>query len=275
MADEPNLVVNNESAEAETVPADATAVENETPSTETTTQEVVESEEQVSVETGPRERNRNQELANENRTLKEKVQEYEQKTGTTRAEDQEKFLKGINPQTEAVSQQPIQQPTANGLPWDQPQPTEVTMDDYKRDVVSTANAIAEARVNDVAFKLRKENEIRTDYLKVAAKYKELDPESDSYKKGLSEKIAGLFKDQVMRNPNAKLYDFTNAIMELREEGKVAGQSDVTARLVQQKAEEALTPSAEGGNEPEPIDIFKDPKKGDEQEAYLKKHGLWE
>ena len=272
MADEPDLVVNNESTEAETVPADATAVENETPSTETTEAEpVVESEEQVS----ERASKRFQELANAKNQAEARVKELEEKIGTTRAEDQEKFLEGVNPPNEAVSQQPTQQPTANGLPWDQPQPTEVTMDDYKRDVVSTANAIAEARVNDVAFKLRKENEIRTDYLKVAAKYKELDPESDSYKKGLSEKIAGLFKDQVMRNPNAKLYDFTNAIMELREEGKVAGQSDVTARLVQQKAEEALTPSAEGGNEPEPIDIFKDPKKGDEQEAYLKKHGLWE
>ena len=275
MADEPVQVVNNENAEAETASVDATATEEQTPSTEevateTTETKATEGEDQVS----ERASKRFQELANAKNQAEAKVKELEEKIGTTRAEDSEKFLEGINPPTQAVSQQPTQQPT-QGLPWDQPQQTEVTMDDYKRDVVSTANAIAEARVNDVAFKLRKENEIRTDYLKVAAKYKELDPESDSYKKGLSEKIAGLFKDQVMRNPNAKLYDFTNAIMELREEGKVAGQSDVTARLVQQKAEEALTPSAEGGNEPEPIDIFKDPKKGDEQEAYLKKHGLWE
>jgi hypothetical protein len=263
-----NQQVVNQSGEAETPASSATTDVNQTATEEAT--------EQATSEVQPesdRASKRYQELANENKALKEKLEGTSQKV--TRAEEQDNFVSALDTPNSAVSAQPAQQ-LNQGLPWETQTPKEeITLDDYKRDVTLTADAIVQSRVAALEAKQAKVDEIRGDYQKVVSKWDNLDPESSSFDPNLSKGIGKLFKDGLMRDKNIKLYDFTNSIMELRESGREQGKSEVTERLVQQKAEEAITPSAQGGDEPNVADVFSDPTKISEQEAILKKQGLWE
>jgi len=179
------------------------------------------------------------------------------------------FIAGLRPETEAVSQIPT---IPGRLPWEtdleQGQPVEISPEDYKRDVITTADGIVRARIGLV----EKANEIRSDLNDVQKKYDVLNPQSDKYDEKFSIKLAGLFQNQLKANPNVKLSDFVDTIMEVRQGGREEGTAEATATLAEQKAEEALTPS-----EPEIESIEKPFEKMnlEEQEKYLKDHGLWE
>jgi len=204
-----------------------------------------------------------------------RADELEAQVKGTPEGEHDKFLDALAPRQEAIS--PTNAPPVSPLPWEtQEVPTEVTMEDYKRDVTATADAIAQARAADVEFRLRKENEIRGDEAKIARQWPELNPESSEYRPDLSNKLATIFKKQLYADKSARLYDLVKTVMEVRSSGVEKGKTEVTAKLVKQKAEEAVTPSAETGlPEEKPEDIFKDPHRVKEQEAYLKKQGLWE
>ena len=192
-------------------------------------------------------------------------------------EPEKKFLAGIEEEPEPRTVSSVSgYPT--GLPWETSEggEREITLEEYERDVTQKADAIAQARVAQTEFRLRKELEIKDDYNKVIKKWDELNPESSSYNEDLSTKLAEIFSKQVRADPNTKLYDFVNSIMEIRQRGKEKGKEEVTAKLVSQKAEEAVTPSPETGPAPEkPEELFSDPHRVEEQEAWLKEHGLWE
>jgi len=277
MADDEQVV--NQQGEVETPDAGATTAESKTTSPEV--QDVAETQEtQATDEFKDEEISSLSERAQKRfRELSQKAKradELETQIKATREGEQDKFLGALSPKPEAVSR-PIA-PPVQGLPWEQSQtnPTEITLDDYKRDVTLTADAIAQARVADAEFRLRKENEVKSDYQKIASDWSELNPDSSEYKPELSNKLAKLFENQLRADPKSRLYDLVKTVMDVRESGREKGKEEVTGRLVQQKAEEAVTPSTETGLPPEkPEDIFSDPHRVAEQEAYLKKKGLWE
>jgi len=210
--------------------------------------------------------NRVQELANENKRLKEQlakqsVRPHEQYIGAFNAANQPEVT-------------PYPQVTT-GLPWD-PNAEEVTPEDYQRNVMQTADSIVQARVADVEFRLRKEQEIKEDYNEIERKFEELNPNSASYNEELSNNIAELYKVQLKADKKTRLSDFVGKIMGIRQGGHEQGKAQVTARLIEQKAEEAVTSSPEA-SDIDNVDVdamFKDPSRIEEQEAYLKKHGQW-
>ena len=142
----------------------------------------------------------------------------------------------------------------------------ITVDDYKRDVLQTADIVVQARLKQFA----KANEIQSDLQKLESKYEELNPESDSYSEELSVKLSKLFNAQLKAEPRVKLETFVDDIMALRKGGEEKGKAEVTAKVVEQKAEEAISPSEVA---PPPETSFEDMTLK-EKESYMKEHGLW-
>lgn len=267
MADDQDVITEETDTSSSSSEEQTTQVE-EAPEVSTETEEQPEQEEtpltefpEVKSDKGI---NRVQELANENKRLKEQLAQ------SSKPRDQ--FIDAFNSENQPVSIPNLQTP---GLPWDQ-ENSEVTPEDYQRDVVQTANQIVQAQVANVEFRLRKEQEIKEDYNEIEHKYEELNPESSNYNEELSNKIADLYKTQLKADKKVRLNKFVGEIMSIRHEGQERGQQQVTARLVEQKAEEAVTSSPETSGESS-LDVnalFKDPSRIEEQEAYLKKHGQW-
>ncbi len=198
-----------------------------------------------------------------------RADELEKEVGALRQAQEATFTAGIKPETGAVS--PL--PQAPGrLPWEadleEGKPVELSPEDYKRDVLATADWIVRARLGQAD----KASEIKDDLNNIQKKYDVLNPDSDRYEKDFSIKLAGLFQNQLKANPNVKLSDFVGTIMEVRQGGKEEGTAETTAQLAEQKAEEALTP---GEPELESIEKSFEEMDLDEKEKYLKDHGLWE
>jgi len=275
MADDENVVKQGES---ETPPESTTGKETtsskepevpETPEKAEITQEPPDLSPEEKKSLSEKAQKRMQYLANKAKEASEKKPIEESSSPS-----ENKFL-GAIPQPTAVSQQ---FEGSQNLPWEQPpsEPQDKTFEEYERDVTQKADAIASARVAQTEFRLRKEAEIKDDYKTIVNKWDELNPESSSYNEDLSNKLAGIFEKQLRADPKTRLADFVNSIMDVRQGGKEKGKEEVTNKLVEQKAEAAVTPSPETGPEPEdPAKLFQDPSKIKEQEAYLKEQGMWE
>ena len=154
------------------------------------------------------------------------------------------------------------------LPWDTPneQPKEITMEEYQRNVLNTADILVQARMSQ----LNKANEIKSDLEKVESKYPELNPDSDEYSEDISNKISDLFKNQLKADSDTRLIKFVDNIMSLRKKSEQKGRNEATTKIVEQKAEEAISahdiePEAEKSFEKMTLD---------EKEKYLKEKGLW-
>lgn len=198
-----------------------------------------------------------------------RTDELEKELEQLRLQQEGQFTAGLKPEAGAVSPSP----QAPKLPWEDQQGTqEVTVDDYKRDVLSTADWLVQARLNQVRQIDDKVDEIKNDLGKVQQKWEKLNPDSDNYDKGLSTNLAELYNNQLKANPKVKLYDFVETIMGIHEKGKEEGTQATSASVVKQKSEEALTPSeAEMETAQKPFEEMN----LDEKEKYLKDHGLWE
>ena len=193
----------------------------------------------------------------------------EKEIKTLRETQEKEFTTGIKPEVGATS--PLSQGVGR-LPWEgsleQGQPVEISPDDYKRDVLTTADWLVQARIGQA----EKASEVKSDLVDIQKKYDILNPGSGKYDKDLSRRLAGLFKAQFQANPNVRLSSFVDAIMEVRQKGKEEGTAETSATLAEQKAEEALTP---GEVESEQVEKPFSAMSLDEQEKYLKDHGLWE
>lgn len=211
----------------------------------------------------------------------QKAAELEKEIEKLRETQEQRFTIGIKPpQFEAGKQplttadsrtQPASQDRPTGqLPWAEKTPPQeervITEDDYKRDVIGLADYIVRARLDQHD----KANRIKSDLKDMESKYSELNPDSPDYSVEMSEKLSELFETQVRVNPDARLKTFVNDIMSLRKSGEEKGKAEVTAKLVEQKAEEAVTPSEVA---PPPDESFEDMTL-EEKEKYMKEHGLW-
>jgi hypothetical protein len=197
--------------------------------------------------------------------LREEVRTLKEAQGT-------EFTAGVNPVPVAGSQ-PQALPK---LPWEEAlergeDPT-LTPEDYKRDVLANADVIVEQRIKESEARRDKVSEVKDDLLETHKKYDRLNPNSETFDKELSTKLATLYNNQLKADPSARLLDFVDTVMDVRESGKEEGKVEATSQLSEQEAEEALTPSETGGEEA-PVNFEELPLA--EQEKYLKDHGLWE
>ena len=200
-----------------------------------------------------------------------RADELEKEVGALR-QQQDTFMAGLGPKvpTEPTYQAPPKLPweteaEAGGTP-------EISPEDYKRDVLTTSDWLVQTRIAQARRLDAREAGIKEDLRQIQETHEELNPKSDKYDEELSKKLAGLFNQQLRANPDARLQDFIGTVMSVRQGGEDKGKQETTAKLATQKAEEALTPS-----EAEVEDIQKPFEEMDlqEQEKYLKDHGLWE
>jgi len=147
----------------------------------------------------------------------------------------------------------------------------LTPEEYQQDVFKAASLVVEQKISEY----QKGLEIKEDLKSMEYKYPELNPSSNEYSDTLSRKLGKLFESQLMSNPNAKLGDFVDSIMTMREEKaqNIAKkiQSNISARTIEQKAEEAISPHELDPTPEQPYEELS----LDEKEAYLKEKGLWD
>jgi len=167
-----------------------------------------------------------------------------------------------------VAQVSTPQSVPTNLPWAENPDEErvVTPEEYKRELLSTADALVQARMSQYA----KATEIKDDLERVERKYTELNPESPDYSEDLSVKLSNLFSTQLSANPQVRLSGFVDDIMSLRKSGEEKVKEQVSAKVVEQKSEEAILPKAV---ESEPTKPFESMTL-DEKENYMREHGLW-
>lgn len=161
------------------------------------------------------------------------------------------------------------------LPWDTTPEQEyeekvLTPEEYQRDVMSSADILVQARI----AQYEKSNEIKSDLTQMERKYPELNPDSPEYSDNVSKRLAALFDTQLRTNPNARLSTFVDSIMTLREdkakESEKKAKASLSARTLEQKSEEALTPHEIEAEPEKPFETLTI----EDKEAYLKKVGQW-
>lgn len=158
---------------------------------------------------------RYQQLANENRRLREKLGEG---------------MYGVH-----------EQPAA--LPWaNQPaaEPYEITEDQYQRDIAQRASAVVDARMREYERKQRLSEDIRT----LEATYGELNPESDKYDEELTNRLVKQFKLVSKGDPDIRLSEYVEDVMALRERGREEGKSEVSGKVLEQAARQAVSTQGE-------------------------------
>lgn len=115
---------------------------------------------------------------------------------------------------------------------------EVTQDQYKADVVRTAQSIAQLEVN----KQRIVDNINREALESMTLHPELDPKSDLFDKELSDTITDSVRAQIQINPTASVKKLVGQMMKPYRrsvEKKVAENQET---LIKQVAETAMRPS---------------------------------
>jgi len=207
-----------------------------------------------------------------------KAEELEVELEELKSRQEDRFVKpyenainkGLFTDDNSFQNTPFETSSNKSLPWDMEQPQSeekvITMEEYQKNVLNTADIIVQARM----AQFNKANEIRSDLEKVESKYEELNPESDEYNEDVSNKISSLFETQLKADQNARLSKFVDSIMSLRKKSEQKGKDSVTTKMVEQKAEEAISPHE---IEPAPDKPF-EKLSLDEKEKYLKEKGLW-
>jgi hypothetical protein len=147
----------------------------------------------------------------------------------------------------------------------------LTPEEYQQDVYKAASLVVEQKISEY----QKGLEIQEDLKSMESKYPELNPKSSEYSDSLSRKLGSLFDAQLKASPNAKLGEFIDSIMNLREEkAKIMAkkvESTISARTIEQKAEEAISPHEVEPEQEKPFEELS----LDEKEEYLKGKGLWD
>lgn len=163
-------------------------------------------------------------------------------------------LKEANRQIEVLKKfgpkQTVETPTSDkgkvtqGLPWDttakaDPEQREVTEEEYQAEVERKARQVVQTELRNEKILTTLSNDTR----EAEAKYQELDPKSDTFDPVLVTNISTWYKALFQQNEEIRFKDFVEEVMSLRAKGVERGKSEVTATVMRQAAEQAMTPSA--------------------------------
>ena len=127
-------------------------------------------------------------------------------------------------------------PTTTPLPWDGDR--EITVEEYERAVEDKAQKIVQGE-------LKKEKVVaalREDVSAVEKDYPEFKPGSPVYSEALVVRVSEWFKILHRQNPELRLKSFVDELMELKSKGASEAKTQITAKVVQQAATQALTPT---------------------------------
>lgn len=236
--------VPEETVESEPAEDDSPSSENEPTSTESDGSEEPASSDEPEDLTEEEKSSLSDKTNKRIRYLAEKVKRYEE-------------AQGVGLSGAAQTSQP-----ESALPWMQkPEVSrEVTQEEYERELTEKANTVVKAQMAEYERRQR----IRDDVRLVEQTYEELNPESDNYDEKLSDMLGKQFSKIAKADPSASLADYVEEVMSLRESGKNAGKSEVSAKVVQQAANQALSPKGEsepteGSSEDELIKLRKEGK----------------
>jgi len=215
------------------------------PSTETSTEEAVEVEEEAQAEPkaeeAKTEEGSKKGASNRIRELnaKKKLAEARAEEAETKAQSlTEKLGELMTPiESAPASQEQFKPKVEPGA--------EISLDDYKRDVTLTAQGL-------VNLELRKEraiNRIDKEATEVVSKYPELDPDSDSFDRELSDTITEAVEAHVKASPyTASVKKFTARLMKPYQRAVKKEAGKVTENVAKQASETAARPTSVKGGE---------------------------
>lgn len=154
-------------------------------------------------------------------------------------ENAQKF--GPKPTSVPDTRSSLGKPSA--LPWDtqgENGPKEVTAEEYEAEVATKARE---------AVKLELKNQqivtnVTEDRKYLETTYPELDQESEDFDPVLAENVATWYKALFRTNQDIRLKDFVEEVMSLRTKGVEKGKSEVTATVMRQAAEQAISPTTQ-------------------------------
>lgn len=156
-------------------------------------------------------------------------------------EEKESLARQVEELTAQLSGQP-QEFTPN-YPAIEPG-AEVTQDQYKADVVRTAQSIAQMEVN----KERIVNNINKEAQESMTDHPELNPKSEVFDKELSDTITESVRAQIQVNPTASVKKLVNNLMKPYRRSVEKKVAETTEAVVKQVSESALRPSQVKGQE---------------------------
>lgn len=125
---------------------------------------------------------------------------------------------------------------ANPLPWAKPI---VTGEEEEPTPAEVAESTARATVQQELRNKQILDTFASDAKELESQYPELNPEHESYRPELVTKIAVWYRAQFKDNEELRLKDFVTELMSLRAEGIEQGRTEVTDKVVQQAAEQAI------------------------------------
>lgn len=179
------------------------------------------------------------------------------------------------PQSIEEQQQPV---TGQGLPpWMQPSqaaPEEISPEQYKQDVVSTAHGLVKSEIAAYRQQVEKYENFKDDLSYVETNYPILNPDSDSYDGEKSKTISELYQKASQADEKLRLKDFVNSIMSFHQAGQEIGQKEVTQKSIQREAEAAVTPSNANPKSSQ-SEVDWDSMSLKEKEQWMKDNGVWD
>jgi hypothetical protein len=150
-------------------------------------------------------------------------------------EEKESLARQVEELTAQLSSQP--QSVNSSLPTIEPG-AEVTQDQYKRDIVQTAQSIAQIEIQ----KERILDRINKEANESIADHPELNPKSEVFDKELSDTITESVRAQIQVNPTASVKKLVNNLMKPYRRAVDKKVAEETATVAKQVVETALRPS---------------------------------
>lgn len=175
--------------------------------------------------------------------LSEKAQKrFKQMNAELRRLKAQELSRNLGPKQQPVSDKRESLAKPSALPWDRKPaadgPKEVTDEEYQADVQAKAQEAARTVIRNEKIV----NGVIEDRKYLEENHPELNQESEQFDPVLAEYIATTFKSLFKDNNDLRLKDYAEQVLSLRAKGVEQGKSEVTATVVKQAAEQAMSPS---------------------------------
>lgn len=175
--------------------------------------------------------------------LSEKAQKrFRQMNAEIKRLKAQELSRSLGPKQQPVSDKGKSLAKPSALPWETQRtdgPKEVTEEEYQAEVAAKAREAAKLEIRNEKII----NNVVEDRKYLETQHPELDQESDEFDPVLAEYIATTFKSLFKENQDIRLKDYAEQVLSLRASGVEKGKSQVTAKVMRQAAEQAISPSA--------------------------------
>lgn len=167
---------------------------------------------------------------------------------SNRSPRQEKRFAKMSNKIRELSEQSVQQPTnyfgQETNPYQQPYQDVNQGLDYNQELARQAEMIADIKLQEFEQKQQVKqiaDNFERDVDVIERKYQELNADSDSYDSALSNKIASMYEKLSAKNPDIRLKDIVDDVMEVATRQSATASAKVSAKVAQTAAESTLKP----------------------------------